>query len=40
MRELQPSKTLLGTPLKEMYFEDKTSKDHILILEAIYYTRL
>jgi hypothetical protein len=29
-----------GGPLKELYFEDKTSKDHGLFLEALYYTRL
>ena len=29
-----------GGPLKELYFEDKTSKDHGLYLEALYYTRL
>jgi hypothetical protein len=32
--------TRFGGPLKELYFEDKTSKGHGLFLEAIYYTRL
>jgi hypothetical protein len=32
--------TRFGGTLKELYFEDKTSKDHGLFLEAIYYTRL
>lgn len=30
----------VGGPLKELYFEDKTSKDHGLFLKALYYTRL
>jgi len=29
-----------GGLLKELYCEDKTSKEHGLYLEAIYYTRL
>ena len=29
-----------GGALKELYFEDKTSKDHGLFLEALYYTRM
>lgn len=32
--------TRFGGVLKELYFEDKTSMDHGLSLEAIYYTRL
>jgi hypothetical protein len=32
--------TRFGGTLKELYFEDKTSKDHGLYLETIYYTRL
>jgi hypothetical protein len=29
-----------GGPIKELYFEDKTSNNHGLFLEALYYTRL
>lgn len=29
-----------GGVLKELYFEDKTNKEHGLFLEAMYYTRL
>jgi hypothetical protein len=32
--------TRFGGVFKELYFEDKTSKDHGLYLETIYYTRL
>ena len=32
--------TRFGGVLKELYFEDKTSKDHGLFLDAVYYTRL
>ena len=32
--------TCFGGVLKELYFEDKTSKDHGLFLETIYYTLL
>ena len=32
--------TRFGGVLKELYFEDKTSKDHGLFLETIYYTLL
>jgi hypothetical protein len=32
--------TRFGGELKELYFEDKTSKDHGLFLDAMYYTRL
>ena len=32
--------TRFGGVLKELYFEDKTSKDHGFFLDAVYYTRL
>ena len=32
--------TRFGGLLKELYFEDKSSKDHGLFLNAAYYTRL
>ena len=32
--------TRFGGVLKELYFEDKTSKDHGIFLDAVYYTRL
>lgn len=39
-RRLDGAHIRFGGPLKELYFEDKTSKDHGLFLEALYYTRL
>jgi hypothetical protein len=32
--------TRFGGMLKELYFKDKTSKDHGLYLETLYYTNL
>ena len=39
-KRLDGINTRFGGLLKELYFEDKTSKDHGLYLESIYYTRL
>ena len=39
-RRLDRIHARFGGVLKELYFEDKTSKDHGLFLEAMYYTRL
>ena len=39
-RRLDGIHTRFGGALKELYFEDKTNKDHGLFLEAMYYTRL
>ena len=39
-KRLDSIHTRFGGLLKELYFEDKTSKDHGLFLDAVYYTRL
>ena len=39
-KRLDGTHTQSAGVLKELYFEDKTSKDHGLHLESIYYTRL
>jgi hypothetical protein len=39
-KRLDGTHTRFAGVLKELYFEDKTSKDHGLYLESIYYTRL
>ncbi len=39
-RRLDGTHVRFGGPLKELYFEDNTSKDHGLFLETLYYTRL
>ena len=39
-KRLDSVHTRFGGILKELYFEDKTSKDHGLYLETIYYTQL
>ncbi len=39
-RRLDGIHARFGGVLKELYFEDKTRKDHGLFLEAMYYTRL
>lgn len=39
-RRLDGINTRFGGVLKQLYFEDKTSKDHGLFLEVMYYTRL